>query len=352
MGIVEEMKEHTGRSYRVICKLLKVPWPSFSRWRLRMREKGALVKRPGPKKVEPFDPAVLQGDIHCLHHGIKRSAGMTRLYWRYEQSVSRRDLGRMVEQVRHDLEMDHRRHLRRIEWLAVGVVWAMDVTELDPRAADGFKIHLHNTQDLGSRYKFSPISGGFPGGEEIAGYLSDKFSRFSPPLLLKRDNGGNMNHVAVNDVLAEFFVLPLNSPVYYAPYNGAIEESQREMKRCLGEKLELGVSWFREQVGPYAEAAAHELNHRLRDSLGGRTSCQVYFGSGTKPVFTKRERRDIYDCLMERVGRILLSLNESGQVARESAWRIAVEFWLQSKGYIKVHINPKVSPNFTPILVS
>ena len=161
-----------------------------------------------------------------------------------------------------------------------------------------------------------------------------------------------MNHVAVNDVLAEFFVLPLNSPFYYAPYNGAIEESQREMKRCLGEKLDLGVSWSREQIGPYAEAAAHELNHRLRDSLGGRTSCQVYFGSRTKPVFTKRERREIYDCLMERVGRILLSLNESGQAARESAWRIAVEFWLQSKGYIKVHISPKVSPNFTPFLAS
>jgi len=352
MGIVGEMKEHTGKSYRVICKLLKVPWSSFSRWRLRMREKGVLVKRPGPKKVEPFDPAALQEDIHCLHHGTKRSAGTTKFYGRYQQSVSRRELGWMVEQVRHDLAMDQRRHLRRIEWLAVGMVWAMDDTEYDLRAADGFKIHLHNTQDLGSRYKFSPMSGGFPVGEEIAGYLNDKFSRFSPPLLLKRDNGGNMNHVAVNDVLAEFFVLPLNSPVYYAPYNGAIEECQREMKRCLGEKLDLGGSWSREQVGPYAEAAAHELNHRFRDSLGGRTSCQVYFGSRTKPVFTKRERRDIYDCLMERVGRILLSLNEFGQVARESAWRIAVEFWLQSKGYIKVHINPKVSPNFTPILVS
>jgi hypothetical protein len=348
---MDEMKGHTGRSYRVICNLLKVPWSSFSRWRLWMREKGALVKRPGPKKVAPIDPVELQGDIHSLHHGTKRSAGTTKLYWRYQQRVSRRELGRMVEQVRHDLAMDHRRYLRRIEWLGVGVVWAMDVTEYDLRAAEGFKIHLHNTQDLGSRYKFLPMTGEFLVGEEIAGYLSDKFCRFSPPLLLKRDNGGNMNHLAVNDVLAEFFVLPLNSPVYYAPYNGAIEESQREMKRCLGEKLELGLSWCREQIGPYAEAAAHDLNHRLRDILGGRTSCQVYFGSGTKPVFTKRERRDIYDCLMERVGRILLSLNESGQVARESAWRIAVEFWLRSKGYIKVHINPKVSPNFIPILV-
>ncbi len=308
-----------------------------------------LVKRPGPKKVELFDPAALQEDIHSLHHGTQRSAGTTKLYGRYQQSVSRRELGWMVEQVRHDLAMDHRRHLRRIEWLAVSLMWAMDDTEFE---ADGFKIHLHNTQDLGSRYKFLPLAGGYPVGEEIAGYLNAQFSRFSPPLLLKRDNGGNMNHVAVNDVLAEFFVLPLNSPVYYAPYNGAIEEAQREMKRCLGEKLNWSSFCSWEQIGPYAEAAAHDLNHRLRDCLGGRTSCQVYFGSEPKPVFTKRERRNIYDCLMERVGRILLSLNQSGQEARESAWRIAVESWLRSKGYIKVHINPKVSPNFTAILAS
>jgi len=40
-----------------------------------------------------------------------------------------------------------------------------------------------------------------------------------------------MNHRAINDVLSESFVLPLNSPEYYAPYNGAIEESQREVKK-------------------------------------------------------------------------------------------------------------------------
>jgi hypothetical protein len=350
MRLISEIKDHTGMSYRVICGALKVPWPSFSRWRLRIKGDGILIKRPGPKKVEPLDPAVLQGDIQALGHGATRSTGRTDLYRCYRQSVSRRDLGRMVEQVRHDLAMDQRRHLRRIAWLAVGVAWAMDATEYEQRSADGFKIYLHTMQDLGSRYKFLPMAGGFPVGEEIAGYLSDKFSRFGPPLLLKRDNGGNMNHSAVNDVLAEFFILPLNSPAYYAPYNGAIEESQREMKRCLREKLGLTPSCSREQVGPYAEAAAHDLNHRLRDCLGGRASCQMYFGSKLKPAFTKRERRDIYDCLMDRAGSILSSLNHSGQAARESAWRIAVEFWLRSKGYIKVSINPKVSPNFYPTL--
>ena len=343
-------REKTGMSYRNLCSALRVPWSSFSRWRGRIRKDTVLVKRPGPKKVESFDPAVLRGDIHSLDHGCKRSAGAIRLYGRYRERISRRDLSRMVGQVRHDLWVDQRKNLRQIEWLMPGVVWAMDATEHDRRAADEEKIHLHNTQDLGSRYKFLPMAGGYPFGEEIAGYLSDKFFRFGSPLLLKRDNGGNMNHLAVNEVLSEFFILPLNSPAYYAPYNGAIEESQGELKKCLGDKLGLAPSCSREQIEPYAEAAVHDLNHRLRGCLGGKTSCQVFFHSANKPTFTKRERRDIYDGLTEKMERILAEMNQCGQAAKESAWRIAVEFWLQSKGFIKVHINRKVSPHLTPIL--
>jgi predicted nuclease of predicted toxin-antitoxin system len=50
--------------------------------------------------------------------------------------------------------------------------------------------------------------------------------------------------------------------------------------------------------------------------------------------------------------RILLALNESGIYAREAAWRIAVEFWLKSKGYIRVYNNQKVSPYLSADLVS
>jgi len=59
------------------------------------------------------------------------------------------------------------------------------------------------------------MAGGYPVGEEVAGYLSDKFDRYGAPLVLKRDNEGNMNHRGINDVLSESFVLPLNSPEYY-----------------------------------------------------------------------------------------------------------------------------------------
>jgi hypothetical protein len=351
MEIIEEMKGRTGMSYALICRAMRVPLSTLGRWRRRRKENHRLVNRPGPKKVEPFDPSALDADIRLLDHGSKRRGGTTKLYGRYQDRISRRELSRMVWQVRRDLGLVQRKNLRQIDWLVPGVVWAMDVTEYDLEGAD--KIHLHNTQDLGSRYKFPPLSGECPVGEEIAGYLSEKFCRFGPPLFLKRDNGGNLNHGAVNGILSEFFVLPLNSPVYYAPYNGAIEESQRELKACLREKLtpDLPLSENR-SAEVYAEVAAQDLNHRLRPCLNGKTSCQVFFSLGQRPVFSKLERREIYDIVLARVERILASINQFGKSAREAAWRIAVEFWLQSRGFIKVHIPQKVLPNFTPIFDS
>ena len=89
-------------------------------------------------------------------------------------------------------------------------------------------------------------------------------------LVLKRDNGRNMNHSAINDVLAESFVLSLNNPAYYAPYNGAIEESATK-----GEKTVCGrSSWRTTQIArgslsaPYVETVVNDLNHQIH--LKGR----------------------------------------------------------------------------------
>jgi hypothetical protein len=342
------MKGQTGIPYGAICKTLHLPLASFNRWRWRIKRNLGLLNRPGPKKVQPFDPSVLDREIRLLDHGVKRSAGTTNLYRRYCLSVSRRELGWMVERVRQDLEADRRNRMRRIEWLTPGVVWAMDCTEYDLGLAH--KIYLHNTQDLGSRYKFLPMAGGYPSGQNVAEYLGEQFNRYGAPLVLKRDNGGNMKHRAVNEVLADSFVLPLNNPEYYAPYNGAIEESQREVKNCLGQKLMQGLLDPGEHINTYAEAAVNDLNHQIRPCLNGKTSCLAFFEPGIRPAFTKRKRREIYDWVQDRVERILSAMNQSGQAVRESAWRIAVEFWLRSKGHIKVHINQKCHPILSPFL--
>jgi hypothetical protein len=332
----------------MICKTLQMPLASFKRWRHRIRQDLILIKPPGPKKVAPLDLSVLDTEIQLLDHGEKRSTGTTGLYQRHRFSVSRRELGRMVKQVRHDLVVDHRRYLRRIEWRRPGVAWAMDGTEYDVGLA--CKVFLCNMQDLSSRYKFLPLAGEYPMGEEIAGYLSEQFDRYGAPLVLKRDNEGNLNHRAVNGVLEEFYVLPLNSPAYYAPYNGAIEESQREVKQCLREKLPSDMTSLQNHIAAYAEAGVNDLNHRIRPCLNGRTSCQAFFESGSRPSFTKRDRREIYDIIMEKVERILSAMNQSGHAIRESAWRIAVESWLKSRGFINVHINQKCHPILPPFL--
>ncbi|MBP1752655.1 MAG: hypothetical protein H6Q57_1491 [Geobacteraceae bacterium] len=43
--------------------------------------------------------------------------------------------------------------------------------------------------------------------------------RCGVPLVLKRDNEEAIHHNAVNDVLSESSVLPLNNPECYAPCN-------------------------------------------------------------------------------------------------------------------------------------
>jgi hypothetical protein len=245
----------------------------------------------------------------------------------------------MVAMARHDLNTQHRQNLRRIRWNVPNAAWSLDPSEYGQRDEAGAKAYLNQMQDLASRYKFNPMAGDMPCGEEISGYLTATFNRYGAPLFLKRDNGGNLNHRAVNDVLAEHFVMPVNSPVHYPLYNGAIEEAQTELKNGLAAKLSHRPCCPREHLEAYASTVEHDLNHRPRPCLRGRNSCQVYFGG--RRTFTKWERRDAYDWITNLRDDMLCW----GGVQPQAAWRIAVESWLNRKGFITITINGKVSPN-------
>ena len=326
--------------YREILRAVRLPYPSFIRWRTRRKQDAPLVRQPGPPKVKPPDFTRLTQDIAQLSHGQDRSQGTGALYASYASSVSRRELQRMVKTTRHDQNTDHRQNLRRISWNVPNVAWSMDPCEYRQRDA-GAKVYLNQMQDLAARYKFTPMTGDVPCGEEIAGYLAATFNRFGAPLFLKRDNGGNLNHAAVNSVLADYFVLPVNSPVHYPPYNGAIEEAQTELKNGLAVKLSYRPRCPREHLEAYAGVVEHDLNHQPRPCLNGSNACQAYFAG--RRAFTKWERRDAYAWITNVQNDILCS--DDG-ARPQSAWRIAVEAWLKRKGFITVSINGKVLPNF------
>ena len=338
--IIDQIRERTYMPYRAICSAVRLPYPSFIRWRTRRKNDTPLVRQPGPPKVKPPDFNRLAEDMAQLSHGHDRTQGTGELYARYASNISRRDLQKMVEAARHDLNSVHRQNLRRIRWNVPNLAWAMDPCEYEQRNAPGDKVYLNHMQDLSSRYKFNPMTGGVPCGEEIAGYLAATFDRFGAPLFLKRDNGGNLNHAAVNNVLADYFVLPVNSPVHYPPYNGAIEEAQTELKNGLAAKLSYRPCCPREHLDAYASSVEHDLNHQPRPCLSGRNACQVYFTG--KKTFTKWERRDAYAW----IANVQYDILSSDGVQPQAAWRIAVEAWLRMKGFITVSIKGKVSPNF------
>jgi transposase len=340
LDMIDQMREKTGMSYQAIASAVQLSYPSIIRWRRRRKETAPLVRQPGPPKVKPPDLERLTRDIAKLSHGQSRTEGTGALYEGHASSVSRRDLRCMVAMARHDEITAHRQNLRRISWNVPNVAWSMDPCEYKQHDAGG-KVYLNHMQDLASRYKFTPMTGDVPCGEEIAGYLAATFDRFGAPLFLKRDNGGNLNHAAVNAVLEDYFVLPLNSPVHYPPYNGAIEEAQTELKNGLAAKLSYKPNCQREHMEAYASTVEHDLNHQPRPCLNGSNACQVYFTN--KRTFTKWERRDAYAWLINMQDDILCS---NGGVQPQAAWRIAVEAWLRMKGLITVTINGKVSPNF------
>ena len=87
-----------------------------------------------------------------------------------------------------------------------------------------------------------------------------QFRHHGAPLFLKRDNGGNLNHHLVDELLGEYLVIPINSPCYYPQYNGGIERGQGDIKACLRQHDDLPHGF----LGIQAEIDIQALNHRRR----------------------------------------------------------------------------------------
>jgi hypothetical protein len=72
----------------------------------------------------------------------------------------------LTETVRREWPQQSQAELRRITWHVPGLVWSLDDAELARLA--GHKLHLHQVQDLASRYKFMPWVGERVLGESVA----------------------------------------------------------------------------------------------------------------------------------------------------------------------------------------
>ena len=338
MIVAEIEKSHMPVSSQ--ADLIDLSYSSLMRWRSRIKQGKDPVKKPGPGKIKPFDFNKLKNEINHLKHGHKRTAGTGKLYNRYHPSISRRELSRLVTEARRAINGKKRSETSRIIWHHPGIAWTVDDSE--KRLSSG-KLFMHNIQDICSKYKLPPIASSQKVcGEEVAGHLSRLFEEFGKPLFLKRDNGGNLNHSAVNDELKEHMIIPINSPCYYPQYNGAIEHTQGEFKNYLA-KWSCKADTLRE-YSLLTETAAHDLNHKFRRSLNMKNSCSVFNGNN-RVTFSRRKRKEVYEWIKNLTLEILEKLGDKG--SGDVAWRIAATSWLQKNNFITIIKNGKVLPDFS-----
>jgi hypothetical protein len=340
--MIAELKKRHWLSNSSLARQLGLSYSTLMRWKRRLSMDQPALEKPGPKKVEPLNIGQLRQKIRDLDHGSKRSRGTGRLYDAFNGAISRRDLNRMTTSVRNENKRQQATQRYHITWLRPNLAWAMDDCQ-KPDIIAGSKLYLHNLSDLCSRYKFHPLAAAsIPCGEEVAGHLDHLFSRFGAPLFCKRDNGGNLNHLAVNKVLEQAMVIPINSPPNTAPYNGAIEHTQGEFKNYLGR-----WAWKAntiDEFGLLAETAAHELNHRPRRCMKGRTACRVYFGNN-RIRYYKRQRKSIYNWIRDLAAEI--SIRAGKKTISPVAWRVAAKQWLVKNGLIRIQRAGKVLPDFS-----
>jgi len=346
--LIKVVKKMLRLSYREVCRSLDFGYSTFMRWKDRMKKGKPLAEKPGPKKEAPLELKGLMDRIRSLDHKRKRSFGTGHLFEEYKDQVSRRDFHRLVELARADLYREKAAWMRRIEWKQPGLVWAMDDTFYD-RDEHNLKLFLHAVRDLPSKYQFDPLSGRFAKGPEVTKNLKRLFDRYGHPLFMKRDNGSNLGHSSVEELFSEYMVIPLNSPRRYPPYNGAIEKAQYELKSAVRMRQANFWSISRMHFPVYGASAAHDLNHRPRRSLQGRTSCQVFFSEKGGVKYSKRKRREIFEWIKNLSCAIMVGLGTSSKRAAQAAWRTAVESWLQLNGFIEVSRNGKVLPYFSAV---
>jgi hypothetical protein len=333
---LDAMKRDSQTPWRALCDL--VPYSSVMRWRQRQRRGLSLWQCPGPRKSLPLDWTEFYPLLRQLRHGRVRTQGTGELYERFGQFLSRRQLGALVQ----DYRRDQLHAMKHIHWLWSGLAWACDATEYNDNGRQIIPV-----QDLASRYRFRPLVSDRLDGRQIAAHLVCLFRQHGAPLFLKRDNGSPFNNHHVDEVMARFGVLPLNNPPHFPRYNGGMEKGIRDFKSALAMRQWRVPADF----ALAAEVVAHELNHRSRRCLKGRTACAVFHDDAQRLRWTKRQRQTIFRLLLLKFGAMIGKTTNGTHLRSATAWRITVEAWLRCQGLITVRQNqkPNVSTTFPKI---
>jgi transposase InsO family protein len=338
--MARQYKENFRVDIATAARICGISYQSFWRYNRRLEAGEKPLEVVGRKPLPPIDHQEVRRDIEKLKHCNKRSLGSGEVLEKYDGIISRKKLEQMIAEVRRELKKGRRNNMFRIEWNCPHMVWSMDDFMYEYK---GITFYVHQVQDLSSKYKFEPLVSAQPlKGEEIAGNLRKLFKKYGAPLIMKRDNGSNLNHFSVIEVLQESKVIPLNNPAYYPQFNGAMERAQGEVKEELDNLI-----WEFENPDTFPFAvrqAVHNMNHILRPTLENECSCfqwQLYADVSFTMIYRTQVYQEINKLALEIADNIQYSEKE---LLVSKSWRKAVEAWLQTNGHITIRRNGKVLP--------
>jgi hypothetical protein len=287
---------------------------------------------------------MLTDRVRKLKHCNKVTLGSGELFQEVRHGVSRREFRQLVREMRAEVKRQRRENMPRIIWTVPGSVWAMDDTQrrgLPVRAP----VCINQVRDLSSRKGLSATVTErlLPEGR-VAEMLEERFGCQGAPLVIKLDNGGNLNGSPVREVCDRFDVLILNSPAHYPQYNGLIEWCQRELKSHM--------AWVLQGIDPdlpILEKAAlfsmDRLNQWPRPCLNRQAADAVFeTRHAAMSRYTQAKRKEIREQITMMAMHIIAQKRPSDPLTEQAAWRIAVETWLRRNGLITVSVNRKCYP--------
>ena len=216
---------------------------------------------------------------------------------------------------------------------ASNVMWSEDGTGFRQRQK---KRELLVVQDEHARLKLHwRLVQGPARAEDVHAYLTEAFSRYGPPLVLKHDGDAIFHEPRVADLLRRHQVVELTTPRGYPRYNGKQERSMRDIKSYERAMRRHGVGGSLRQR---LDATMYDLNEeRPRPMLGGRTARETY----------EEDRKALPDrsVFVTEVRDAEQSLRAAATSRRErdSSHRRAVERVLMRYGLMR--IEGDVSPN-------
>ena len=332
-------------TYRALCWYARLPYSTGTRWRSRLRRQKPVLAKPGPKKTE-FDYQPLRERIRALRPGPHRCPGAGALYRENQAGISRRDFHDLIHEVRLDLRHKDLATMTRITWHHPGTAWAVDDLHVG-YTATGELLWSSTVTDLASSYRLpEPLLGTPACGEELAGHLDRLFAKYGAPIVIKQDNGGNLNHPMVEEVCARYGVLRLTSPIKYPRFNGAIEHGQGEIRIGIRARGADDRDLPNGHEPIYLACTAHDDNHKPRRELQNKTACGVFTDPALRITVTRRTRKEILDAVDQLTAQLLATILEPTAWQLALAYREAAKPVLQENGFFSASTARKVLPSF------